>query len=284
MRQSGRMTADTGAPVPTRTLRDGHPLPIVGLGTFGLRGEGGVAAVASALRGGYRLLDTALRYRNEREVGDGLRASGVPREEVVVTSKLRGRHHGNVRRGLELTLAGLGFDRVDLYLIHWPLPALGRYVDTWKTMIELRDEGLIRSIGVSNFTPAQLTRLIEETGEVPAVNQVELHPRLPQAAQREFHERHGIVTSSWSPLGRIRDNAVIGRIARAHAVSPAQVVLRWHVQLGAVPIPKSGSPARQAQNLDVVGFELSTGDMAAIADLETGRRLWLSNPDWHYEF
>ena len=265
-------------------LRDGHPLPIVGLGTFGLRGAEGVEAVASALRGGYRLLDTALRYRNEREVGDGLRASGIPRDEVVVTSKLRGRHHGNARRGLELTLAGLGLDRVDLYLIHWPLPALGRYVDTWRTMIELRDEGLIRSIGVSNFTPKQLSRLIDETGEVPVVNQVELHPRLPQAAQREFHDLHGIVTSSWSPLGRLRDNAVIAGIARARSISPAQVVLRWHLQLGAVPIPKSGSPARQAQNLDVVGSDLSAEDMAAIASLETGRRLWLSNPDWHYEF
>ncbi|MFP7833703.1 aldo/keto reductase [Marisediminicola sp. LYQ134] len=275
--------------MPSLELNDGHRIPAVGLGTAGMRREAGVQAIVSALRGGYRLLDTALRYRNEREVGEALAASGVPRDEVVVTTKLRGRHHGAdaARRGLELSLANLDLDRIDLYLIHWPLPRIDRYVEAWRSMIAMRDEGLIRSIGVSNFTPTHLDRLERETGVVPAVNQVELHPHLPQRGQREYHAAHGIVTESWSPLGRgrvLRDHPVITDIAARHGVTPTQTVLRWHHELGSVVIPKSRNPQRQRENLDLFAFSLDDDEVAAISALETGRRLWWSNPDRHHEF
>lgn len=273
---------------PTLPLNDGHSLPAIGLGTFGMRGPSGVASVVSGLEAGYRLLDTALRYRNEKEVGEGVRESGVDRGDISVTTKLRGRNHGfyETLEGFDESLANLGLDYVDLYLIHWPLPRLGKFVDSWRAMIWLRDQGVIRSIGVSNFTPAHIGQLIVETGVTPAVNQVELHPYFPQAAQRAFHAEYGIVTESWSPLGRKRrrlaSEQVLLRIAAAHGATTTQVVLRWHLQLGAVAIPKSANPARQAANLDILGFELTEAEVDAISSLES-RRTWWADPDRHYE-
>lgn len=274
--------------IPMRTLNDGRELPALGLGTYGLRGEAGVASIVSGLDAGYRLLDTALNYENESEVGEAVRASDVPREQILVTTKLPGRHHGfeETLASFEESRSNLGLDYVDLYLIHWPLPKVDKFVDSWRAMIRLRDEGRVRSIGVSNFTPDHLTRLIKETDVAPAVNQVELHPHFPQASLRDFHERNGIVTESWSPLGKrhgITSGPLVAGIADAHGVTPTQVVLRWHLQLGAVPIPKSGDANRQAENLDLFGFELGEPEIAAISSLESGR-LWGGDPDTHEEF
>jgi 2,5-diketo-D-gluconate reductase A len=281
------MATPTG-PIPTRRLNDGTELPQLGLGSYGLRGEDGTASVVSAIQSGYRLIDTALNYENEPEVGEGMRHSGVPRDELFVTSKLPGRHHGfdQTLASFEESRANLGLDYIDLYLIHWPLPRIDKYLGSWQAMIALREDGRVRSIGVSNFTEAHLTRLIDETGVVPALNQVELHPRVPQAALRGFHEAHGIVTESWSPLAK--GNSVTGEpdvvaAAQAHGVTPTQVVLRWHVQLGSIPIPKSADPGRQRENLDVFGFELSGEEMASISSLESGR-LWDADPETHEEF
>jgi diketogulonate reductase-like aldo/keto reductase len=271
---------------PTRPLNDGRTLPALGLGTYGLRGDDGIASVVSALDAGYRLIDTALNYENEREVGEGVRASPVDRADIAVTTKLPGRHHGfdETLRSFDESLAGLGLDYVDLYLIHWPLPAVDKYVDSWRAMIRLRGEGLVRSIGVSNFTAAHLERLVGETDVVPAVNQIELHPLFPQREMRAVHEKHSIVTESWSPLGSgVGRESLITSIAEAHAVTPAQVVLRWHLQLGAVPIPKSADEQRQRENLDVFRFELTDAEVEAISTLESGR-LWDADPETHEEF
>ncbi|WP_241562417.1 aldo/keto reductase [Streptomyces hoynatensis] len=262
-------------------------MPALGFGTYPLRDAEAAQAVAGTLRMGYRLIDSAVNYRNETGVGRGIAASGVPREEIVVTTKLPGRHHGyeETLASFEESRARLGLDRVDLYLIHWPLPRVGRYVDSWRAMIRLREEGLVRSIGVSNFTVGQLERLHRETGVLPAVNQIELHPLLPQEELRAFHAAHGIVTESWSPLGRgsaLLGDPAIGEIARAHGITPAQVILRWHVQLGAVPIPKSGDERRQRENLDVFGFSLTPEEMAAVA-ARPQRRLG-GDPETHEEF
>jgi len=274
--------------IPTVKLNDGKTIPGLGLGSYGLRGDDGVASVVSAIHSGYRLVDTALNYANEAEVGEAVRRSGVAREELFVTTKLPGRHHGfdETLASFEESRANLGLDYIDLYLIHWPLPRVDKYVESWQAMIALREDGRAGSIGVSNFTEEQLTRLIGETDVTPAVNQVELHPRFPQAALRAFHEAHGIVTESWSPLAK--GNPVMGEpavvaAARAHGVTPTQVVLRWHVQLGSIPIPKSADPDRQRENLDVFGFELSDAEMASISALESGR-LWEGDPNTHEEF
>ncbi|MEU8651651.1 aldo/keto reductase [Streptomyces sp. NPDC048737] len=273
--------------VPARTLNDGTTLPAIGLGTWPMDDAQAEEAVAGALGLGCRLIDTATNYRNETGVGRGIARGGVPREEIVVTTKLPGRHHGydETLASFEESRRRLGLDRIDLYLIHWPLPRVDRYVDSWRAMIRLREEGLVRSIGVSNFTAAHIERLEEETGALPAVNQIELHPLFPQDALRAFHESKGIVTESWSPLGRgsalLEDPAVVS-VAEAHGVTPGQAVLRWHLQLGAVPIPKSSDPERQRANLDVSGFELGAAQMAAIAD-RTPRRLG-GDPESHEEF
>jgi diketogulonate reductase-like aldo/keto reductase len=221
-------------------------------------------------------------------VGDAVRASDVPRSDIVVTSKLPGRFHGydETLAGFEETRTNLGLEYVDLYLIHWPLPRVNKYIDSWRAMIRLQEEGAIRSIGVSNFTQENITRLLAETGVVPAVNQIELHPRFPQRVMRQFDAGHSIVTESWSPLGD-RDSLlaepVIGEIAAAHSVTPTQAVLRWHIQLGTLPIPKSGNPERQRENIDVFGFELTDAEVASISALESDR-LWGGNPDTHEEF
>ncbi|MFF5960559.1 aldo/keto reductase [Streptomyces luteogriseus] len=273
--------------IPAHTLNDGTTLPALGLGTWPLGDDEAQQAVLSALEAGYRLIDTATNYRNERGVGRGVASGVVPREEIVVTTKLPGRHHGyeETLASFEESRARLGLEYVDLYLIHWPLPRVDRYVDSWKAMIKLREEGLVRSIGVSNFTAGNIERLEKETGVLPSVNQIELHPLLPQDDLRAFHADKGVVTESWSPLGRgtpLLEDPAVARIAEAHGVSPGQVVLRWHTQLGAVPIPKSANPERQRANLDVFGFELGEDEMRAVADRE--RRRLGGDPEVHEEF
>jgi diketogulonate reductase-like aldo/keto reductase len=274
--------------IPTRALNDGHAIPAIGFGTYQLNGDEGADAVLTAIEAGYRLLDTALNYENEAQVGEALRRSGVPRGEFVVTTKLPGRFHGyeETLAGFEESRANLGLDYVDLFLIHWPMPRIGRYVESWKAMIHLREQGLVRSIGVSNFTQEHLTLIIEESGVVPAVNQIELHPHFPQGPMRAFHAEHGIRTESWTPLARQRsvlDDPVVVAVANAHGVTPAQAVLRWHVQLDSIPLPKSAHAERQRENLDVFGFELSDAEVASIASLESGR-LWGGDPDTNEEF
>ncbi len=274
---------------PTYVLNDGTTIPAIGFGTYPLRGEDGTAAMVSALGAGYRMLDTAVNYENETEVGEALRRSGLPRDEVVVASKIPGRHHAyddaiaSVRGSLER----LGLERTDLHLIHWPNPSQGTYVEAWRALVQLQKDGLVRSIGVSNFTEDHLTRIIDDTGVTPAVNQVELHPRFPQTRMREVHERLGVRTEAWSPMGKRRaplEEAAVTAAAEAHDVTPGQVILRWHVQLGSLPIPKSGDPQRQAQNLDVFDFELSEAEVLAISSLaEDDGRLFGGDPDTHEE-
>ena len=277
------------AHVPTYDLNDGTTIPAIGFGTYPLRGEDGIAAIVSAIGAGYRLVDTAVNYDNEAEVGEAIRRSGVPRDEVVVASKIPGRHHAydDAITSVRESLARLGLERTDLHLIHWPNPSRGAYVEAWRALVQLQKDGLVRSIGVSNFTEEHLTRIIDDTGVTPAVNQVELHPRFPQVELREVHERLGIRTEAWSPLGKRRaplDEDAVTAAATAHGVSPGQVILRWHVQLGSLPIPKSADPARQAQNLDVFGFELTAEQVAAISGLaEPDGRLFGGDPDTHEE-
>ncbi|MET9111312.1 aldo/keto reductase [Streptomyces zhihengii] len=275
------------ARIPEHTLNDGTRLPALGLGTYPLDDAAADDAVRGALESGYRLVDTATNYGNETGVGRGIARSGVERGEVVVTTKLPGRHHGyqETLDSFEESRRRLGVEYVDLYLIHWPLPRVDRYVDSWRAMIKLRDDGLVRSIGVSNFTAEHLGRLRRETDVLPSVNQIELHPWLPQDDLRAVHEELGIRTESWSPLGRgsaLLEDPAIAEVARAHGVTPAQAVLRWHLQLGAVPIPKSADPERQRANLDVFGFELSGEEMARVAD-RRHKRLG-GDPDTHEEF
>ncbi|MBN9181896.1 MAG: aldo/keto reductase, partial [Microbacterium sp.] len=258
-----------------------------GLGTYNLRGDAGIDAMVAAIGSGYRLLDTAVNYQNETEVGEAVRRSGLDRDELIVATKIPGRDHGydGALASARGSLDRLGLERIDLYLIHWPNPSVDRYLDTWRAMIDLRAQGLVRSIGVSNFTEPMLTRLIDETGVTPAVNQVELHPYFPQEALRTFHAERGIRTESWSPLARrseLLTEPVIADVAAAHGVTPTQVVLRWHVELDATPIPKSADPARQRENMDVFGFELSADEVVAISGLERGR-LWDGDPDTHEE-
>lgn len=272
--------------IPTVTLNDGTPFPALGLGTYNLRGPEGVAAIAAAIDSGYRILDSAVNYQNEAEVGEAARRSGI-RDELIVTTKVPGRDHGfdETIRSAQGSLQRLGLDRIDLYLIHWPNPRIDKYVTTFRAMTALRDEGKVGSVGVSNFTEAMLTRLIDETGVTPAVNQVELHPYFPQTVLRAFHAEHGIRTESWSPLARrseLLTEPVVADLAAAHGVTPTQIVLRWHTQLGSTPIPKSADPERQIENADVFGFELGAEEVAAISGLERGR-LWDGDPDTHEE-
>jgi diketogulonate reductase-like aldo/keto reductase len=273
----------------TYTLNDGRTLPAVGFGTYPLRGEEGIAAIVSALEAGYRLLDTAVNYENEREVGEALRRSGLPREEVRVTSKIPGRHHAydDAVASTHASLERLGLDYLDLHLIHWPNPSVGKYAEAWRALVDLQREGLVRSVGVSNFAEAHLRRVVEETGVVPAVNQIELHPAFPQPAMRAVHDDLGIRTEAWSPLGKRQaplSQAAVAGAAEAHRVTPGQVILRWHVQLGSVPIPKSATPERQRANLDLFSFELTEAEVEAITAL--GRpdgRLFGGDPEVHEE-
>ncbi|WP_394554718.1 aldo/keto reductase [Agromyces sp. MMS24-JH15] len=272
---------------PEYHLRDGNQIPAIGLGTYGLDGEAGTDAILSAIDDGYRLLDTAYNYGNEGAVGDALRRTDVDRSDLIVATKLPGKHHGydEALASFEESRARLGVDWIDLYLIHWPNPSVDRYVETWRAMISLREKGHVRSIGVSNFTEPMLTRLREETGLMPVVNQVELHPYFPQTELRAFHEEHGIRTESWSPLGRKSDllqEPLLGGIAAAKGVTVSQLVLRWHVELGSIPIPKSSQAARRAENLDVFGFSLEPEEVERISSLERGR-IWGADPNTHEE-
>jgi len=275
--------------IPAHRLNDGHDLPAIGFGTYPLSGDEGIEAITSAIRVGYRLVDTAVNYGNEEEVGEAIRRAGVPREELTVCSKLPGRHHGHADavRSTKESLQRLGLDHLDLHLIHWPNPSVDQYVDAWGALVELQREGLVRSIGVSNFTEAHLRRIVDETGVTPAVNQVEMHPYFPQQEMRGVDADLDIVTEAWSPLGKNPTpfaEPAVADAADAHGVTPGQVVLRWHLQLGSVPIPKSGNPERQRENLDLLGFELSDDEMAAITALgrADGRRFG-GDPDSHEE-
>ncbi|MGA0568719.1 aldo/keto reductase [Rathayibacter sp. KR2-224] len=275
--------------IPERQLNDGTTIPAIGFGTYPLRGGEAERAVATAIEAGYRLIDTAVNYGNEDAVGRGMRASGFDRSQLIVQTKIPGRHHGydETLASFERSRRTLDIDVIDVYLIHWPNPSVDRYVETFKAMIDLRDRGLVRTIGVSNFTEEFLTRLQRETGELPAVNQVELHPYFPQERLREFHEQHGIATEAWSPLGKnspVLSEPAIADAAAAHGVTPAQVVLRWHVQLNSVPLPKSGGVERQNENIDIFGFELSEDEVAAITALgKPDGRLFGGDPNHHEE-
>jgi 2,5-diketo-D-gluconate reductase A len=263
--------------IPNVDLRDGDHIPQLGFGVFQVPPDDTAAAVAYALQTGYRHIDTAAAYRNEAAVGQAIHASGLDRADVFITTKCFNDDHGynEARNAFHASLARLETDYVDLYLIHWPVPAHDRYVETWRAFIELRDEGLVRSIGVSNFQPAHLERLIAETGVTPSVNQVELHPRFQQSGLRRLHGELGIVTEAWSPLaqGQVLDDPAITQIAERHGKTPAQAVIRWHLQIGNVVIPKSVTPARIEENIDVFNFELDDEELSVIAALDAGERI-----------
>ena len=275
--------------VPHVQLDNGVAIPQLGLGTARLPDDETRQIVREALEVGYRFVDTAASYENERGVGQGIADSGLAREEVFVSTKLRGSEQGYETAGVALrsSLDRLGLEYVDLYLIHWPLPRLDRYVESWRAMEELLAEGLTRAIGVSNFMPEHLDRLAAASSTVPAVNQIECHPRDPQLEQRADDARRGIVTESWSPLangGELLRQPVLAEIGERHGRTPAQVVLRWHVQQGLVTFPKASSRGRLVENLDVFGFELTDEDMAGIATLADGTRVDGQYPDVWEEF
>lgn len=261
---------------PLIELNDGNRIPQLGLGTWPLDDEQVAAAVVQAVEAGYRHIDTAVKYGNERGVGNGIRASGVDRSELFITTKLDGEFQGDDRAvaGLEGTLKRLGLDYVDLLLIHWPLPARDQYISTWQTFERLQAQGKVRSIGVSNFKPAHLKRLMAETSVVPAVNQIQLSPAITRTAEREFHSRQGIVTESYSPLGGsgagLLSAPLLAQLAEKHGKTPGQLVLRWHIQNGLVTIPKTASPERMAENLDVFDFALDPQDLAELSVLDEG--------------
>ncbi|MQA08730.1 MAG: aldo/keto reductase [Pseudonocardiaceae bacterium] len=268
--------------VPSITLNNGVQIPQLGFGVWQVPPEETAPAVEHALRSGYRSIDTAAAYGNEEGVGEAIKNSGLGRDELFVTTKLWNAHHGydETLRAFDDSMGKLGLDHLDLYLIHWALPKRDRYVDTWKAFEKLHADGRIRAIGVSNFHAAHLQRLFDETEIVPAVNQIELHPNLPQAELRAFHARHNIATEAWSPLaqgGLVKDPSLAG-LAEKYGKTPAQVVLRWHIQLGNIVIPKSVTPSRIEENIDVFDFELADDDLAAIDALENNGRVG-PNPD-----
>ena len=261
---------------PLVSLSDGRAIPQLGLGVYKASDAEAFDAVSTALDAGYRHVDTASFYENERGVGEAVRSSGVARHEVFVTSKVWQDDHGydETRRAFDRSLDKLGFDYLDLYLIHWPAPKQDRYVETWRALESLKADGVVRSIGVSNFHPHHLERLEAEGTQTPVVNQVELHPWLQQQATRAYDADDDIVTEAWSPLarGRILEDDGLAELAAKHGVSPAQIVLRWHLDLGNVVIPKSITPERIRQNIDVFDFSLDDDDRARIAALDSGLR------------
>ncbi|MEU6161873.1 aldo/keto reductase [Streptomyces sp. NPDC047130] len=262
--------------VPAVTLNNGVTIPQLGFGVFQVPDEETTAAVTAALDAGYRSIDTAAIYGNEAGVGKALAASGIAREELFVTTKLWNTDQGYdaTLRAFDESLAKLGLDHVDLYLIHWPTPARDLYLDTWRAFERLAADGRIRAAGVSNFRPAHLRRLLDHSSLVPAVNQVELHPGLQQAELRAAHAELGIATEAWSPLaqGAVLEDEAVETLARRYDRSPAQIVLRWHLQLGNIVIPKSVTPTRIAENIDVFGFALTEEEMASLAALDRGLR------------
>ena len=276
--------------IPTVDLRAGAQpvaIPQLGFGVWQIPDEQVVAAVGSALEVGYRHIDTARLYHNEAGVGRALTAAGMPggsgagERSVFVTTKLWNTDHRNARSAFDASVKRLGLDVLDLYLIHWPAPKGLAYVDAWRELLALRDEGRVRAVGVCNFHIPHLQKLAELTGELPAINQVELHPYLQQQQLRAFHAEHGIVTESWSPLAsgkRVLGDPVVGQVAAKHGVTPAQAILRWHLDIGCVVIPKSVTPARIRENFDVMRFRLDEDDLTAFASLDRGLRTG-PNPD-----
>lgn len=264
--------------VPPIILNNGVEMPQLGFGVWQVPNDETARAVGVALEAGYRSIDTAAIYGNEEGTGQAIAESGIPRKDLFVTTKLWNGDQGydESLRAFDTSLQKLGLDYVDLYLIHWPTPDRDKYVDTYKAFEKIHAEGRARSIGVSNFLPEHLQRLLDETSIIPAVNQIELHPQLQQKESRAFHAEQGIATEAWSPLGQgkgLLDVPVLATIAQKHGRTPAQIVLRWHVQSGNVVIPKSVTPSRIKENLDVFSFELDTEDIAAITALNENRRL-----------
>ncbi|MFF3763220.1 aldo/keto reductase [Streptomyces sp. NPDC001922] len=264
--------------VPFTTLNNGVRMPQLGYGVWQVPNDEAESAVGLALEAGYRSIDTAAAYQNEEGTGKAIAGSGLPREDLFVTTKLWNADHGyeSALKAFDTSLSRLGLEYVDLYLIHWPLPSRDQYIETWKALETILADGRAKAIGVSNFQPEHLRRLLDETSVVPAVNQIELHPLFPQAEARALHAQHGIATEAWSPIGSgkgLLDDPKLGEIARKHGRSPAQIVLRWHLQLGNVVIPKSVTPSRIKENIDVFGFELDDADLNAIAGLDAGQRL-----------
>jgi 2,5-diketo-D-gluconate reductase A len=268
---------------PTLQLNDERVMPQLGLGVWQVPDAEGAVIVGAALNTGYRLIDTAAIYKNERGVGQGIAQAGLPREELFITTKLWNDDQGydSALNAFDQSLKLLGLDYVDLYLIHWPVPKKGKYVESWKALIELKKQGRARSIGVSNFKPAHLERMIGESGVMPAVNQVELHPKFQQRALRAFHAEKGIVTESWSPLGqgKLMADKTIMAIAKRLRRTPAQVILRWHLDSGLIPIPKSANSARIAENFDVFGFRLGDEDMQTLNSLDSPKGRIGPDPD-----
>jgi diketogulonate reductase-like aldo/keto reductase len=271
------------ADVPTVTLNSGHEMPQLGFGVFKVPAEQTADIVRSALDAGYRSIDTAAMYGNEEGVGRAIAESDVPRDQIFVTTKLNNDAHGydQALAAFEQSRRKLGLDVVDLYLIHWPLPARDQFVDTWRAFVKLRDEGLVCSIGVSNFQPAHLDRIIDESGVTPAVNQIELHPYLTQASLREYDTGHRIATEAWSPIargGELLNDRMITSLADKYGKTPAQIVLRWHIEIGNVVIPKSATPSRIRENIDIFDIELDSEDVEAITGLDRDHRTG-PNPD-----
>lgn len=278
--------------VPTKKLNDGLDIPAIGLGTYSLNGYKGAESIKQGIEAGYRLIDSAFNYENEGAVGKAVRESSVPRDQLRICSKLPGRHHAydEALVTIEESLLRTGLDYFDLYIIHWPNPKTNKYVEAWQAMIEAQKRGYVRSIGVSNFLPEHLERIIAETGVAPSLNQVELHPYFEQTEQRAANDKHNIITESWSPLGRGRGEGVlqdagVKAIADAHGKTPTQVILRWHTQLGAVPIPKAGSLEHQQENLNIFDFELTHEQMSTISAFsKDNKRLWDQDPAEYEEF
>lgn len=263
--------------VPFLEMLDGRTIPQFGLGVFQTPPEQTAQVVRTAFDAGYRHIDTAAIYKNEEGVGQAIAQSGLPREDLFITTKLWNADQGydSALKALDASLSRLGLKYVDLYLIHWPCPAKGKFIDSWKALIQARDQGKAKSIGVSNFRIEDIEHIVAETGVMPAVNQIELHPLLQQSALRDYHQAHGILTESWSPIaqgGELLQNPVLKDIGKRHGKTAAQVILRWHIQLGLVVFPKSVNPARIKENIDIFDFKLSHEDMAAIAKLDAGQR------------
>jgi 2,5-diketo-D-gluconate reductase A len=272
------------ADVPNIRLNNGVQIPQLGFGVFQVKPEDTADTVRAAFDAGYRHIDTAQMYGNEEQVGQAIAASGLPRNELFITTKLNNDQHGADKPGpaLDESLRKLGLDHVDLFLIHWPRPAENKFVETWAAFEKLASDGKARAIGVSNFQVPHLQRLAAETGTVPAVNQIELHPYLPQAELRAYHQEHGIATEAWSPIGGqggdLLHEPSLAALAEKYGKSPAQIVLRWHLQLGNIVFPKSTTPSRIAENIDIFDVELADDDMATIAELANGTRVG-PNPD-----
>ncbi|GGE31200.1 2,5-diketo-D-gluconic acid reductase [Pullulanibacillus camelliae] len=276
--------------IPEITLHDGMTLPVIGLGTYNLNGNEGANAIVNAIDIGYRLIDTAYNYENEGTVGEAIRRTSIPRHALKITSKLPGRYHSYNKAvtTIQESLYRANLDYYDLYLIHWPNPKQDQYVEAWQALIDAQKWGFIRSIGVCNFLPEHLERLETETGVMPSINQIELHPFFNQEAQRSWHQERQVVTESWSPLARaseILDNVVLQHIAQHHQKTIAQIILRWHYQLGDISIPKSASPKRQLENISIFDFSLDEAEMKKISDLShSDGRLKNQDPATYEEF